>query len=269
MSEENQEYGKAQVFRPISERVAAVKAGISRLSHDKEFKVKGDVRYKYASIDAVLDAVRPLMAQQQLDAILSILAFDIETVDVTAYGKKEAKRYATMKAAMQLACPGSLDSCNPTGETREPPSTWFLEHEYNGPQTSEAMVAYIAKMFLRARFQISTGVDIEQGQESENKREAPKQEFDRFAQTQQPPNNQPPAQSESEPNQAYLEFRKRISACRTDADLTRFAAWWNEAGNTDLYNSLPDDWKEAVQAAYKERIAKVQTAAKGEEAGNE
>ena len=253
-----------QVFRPISERVAAVKTEISRLSHDKEFKVGGSVRYKYASIDAVLDAVRPLMATQQLDMRSSIAAFDIETVEVTANGKKDTKRYATMKAKIHLACPGSLDSCNATGETMERASAWYVEHEWNGPQTAEAMVAYLQKMFLRARFQISTGVDIEQGQESENKREAPKQEFDRFAQTQQPPNNQPPAQSESEPNQAYLEFRKRISACRTDADLTRFAAWWNEAGNTDLYNSLPDDWKEAVQAAYKERIAKVQTAAKGE-----
>ena len=256
MSEENQEYGKAQVFRPISERVAAVKAEINRLSHDKEFKIGQSVRYKYASIDAVLDAVRPLMATQQLDVRSSIVAFDIET--------RESKRYATMKAEIHLACPGSLDSCIATGETLERTSTWFIEHEWNGPQTAEAMVAYIVKMFFRARFQISTGVDIEQGQESENKQEAPKKEFDRFAQTQQPPNNQPPAQSEPEPNQAYLEFRKRISACRTDADLTRFAAWWNEAGNTDLYNSLPDDWKEAVQAAYKERIAKVQPAAKGE-----
>ena len=258
-----------QVFRPISERVAVVKAGISRLSHDKEFKVGTDVRYKYTSIDAVLDLVRPLMAKEELDVITSVVDFRIDSVETTAYNKTSTKRYATMKAEVRLACPGTLDGCNPTGETREPPSTWVLEHEYNGPQTSEAMVAYIAKMFLRARFQISTGVDIEQGQESENKREAPEQEFDRFAQTQQPPNNQPPAQGESEPNEAYLEFRKRISACRTDADLTRFAAWWNEVGNTDLYNSLPDDWKEAVQAAYKERIAKVQTAAKGEEAGND
>ena len=178
MSEDKQEYGKVQAFRPISERVAAVKAEISRLSHDKEFKIGSTLRYKYASIDAVLDIVRPLMATQQLDVRSSIVDFDIATVEVMANGKKDTKRYATMKAEIHLACPGTLDSCNFTGETKEKPSTWFVEHEWNGPQTAEAMVAYIVKMFLRARFQISTGVDIEQGQESENKREAPKQQAD-------------------------------------------------------------------------------------------
>ena len=253
-------------FRTIPERVAAVKKAISRLPRHSAFFVGTTKRYDYTSTDDVLDAVREKLADQELDVLCTTAA----KIERHSNDEKDKTVFIHMTAEFRLTCPGSIVRFN-NGQQMDPvPSTFFLIHRFDGPQTCEAMVSYLQKMFFRARFQISTGVDIEQGEDKDPKPqgvqqpEAPKQQFDRFAQTQQPPNNQPPAQSEPEPNQAYLEFRKRISACRTDADLTRFAAWWNEAGNTDLYNSLPDDWKEAVQAAYKERIAKVQTAAKGD-----
>ena len=125
----------------------------------REFKVTGrEVRLQVRQHRrrTFCDTVRPLrMAQEQLDVRTSIVDFRIDTVEVTAYGKKETKRYATMNAQIFLVCPGTLDSCNATGETQEKPSMWPVEHEWNGPQTAEAMVAYLEKMFLRARFQIS------------------------------------------------------------------------------------------------------------------
>ena len=159
-----------------------------------------------------------------------------------------------MKAEIHLACPGTLDSNNFTGETKEKPSTWFVEHEWNGPQTAEAMVAYLEKMFLRARFQISTGVDIEQGQESENKREAPKQQA------------APPAHSEGlTPGQLlFRDVRDKYEAANSEETLK--AAMDFEDFNAEELAKIPEKGRAGIKAA---REAATQRIVNEGVAGNE
>ena len=250
-------------FRTIPERVAAVKKAISRLPRHSAFFVGNTKRYDYTSTDDVLDAVREKLADQELDVLCTTAA----KIERHSNDEKDKTVFIHMTAEFRLTCPGSIVRFN-NGQQMDPvPSTFFLIHRFDGPQTCEAMVSYLQKMFFRARFQISTGVDIEQGEDKDPKPqgvqqpEAPKQQFDRFAQTQQPakeaPKNLTPEQT------LFRNVKDRYG--RVDSEETLKAAMDYEDFNAAEIAKMPEKGRAGIKAA---RVAATQRIVKGE-TGNE
>ena len=230
-------------FRTIPERVAAVKKAIARLPRHSSFFVGNTKRYDYTSTDDVLDAVREKLADQELDVLCTTAA----KIERHSNDEKDKTVFIHMTAEFRLTCPGSIVRFN-NGQQMDPvPSTFFLIHRFDGPQTCEAMVSYLQKMFFRTRFQISTGVDIEQGEDKDPKPqgvqqpEAPKQQAAQNGQAQQPPKELTPGQL------LFRDVRGKYEAAGSEETLK--AAMDYEDFNAAELGKLPDKGRAGIKAA--------------------
>ena len=129
--------------RGLIERISAVRAAVKPLVLSEQ---NPHGRYKYAGIDQVYDMLRPIMAAQQVDLRIDILTSETERVPNAKGGESVWLR---LSAALNLACP----------EEAEDPVTRHLFLPLTGPQSFEAAISYLAKQFLRQRFQLATGED--------------------------------------------------------------------------------------------------------------
>ena len=248
-------------FRTIPERVAAVKKAISRLPRHSSFFVGNTKRYDYTSTDDVLDAVREKLAEQELDVLCTTTA----KIERHSNDEKDKTVFIHMTAEFRLTCPGSIVRFN-NGQQMDPvPSTFFLIHRFDGPQTCEAMVSYLQKMFFRARFQISTGVDIEQGEDKDPKPqgvqqpEAPKQQVAQNGQAQQQPKELTPGQL------LFRDVRDKYEAASSEETLK--AAMDYEDFNAEELAKIPEKGRAGIKAAREAATQRI--TAKGKETGNE
>ena len=120
----------------IADRVAAVKAEIRAVPKNA---TNNHANYKYASVDDVYHAIRPLMAEHGLDCKMTRI--DKEVV------KGTKSTWLHMTFHIWLEAPGLT----------EEPQVRDIALPLTGPQSFEAAVSYLKKQYLRGRFEIETG----------------------------------------------------------------------------------------------------------------
>ena len=121
----------------LTQRVSAVKGNLEAVPKNA---TNHHGKYKYASVDDVYHAVRPLLAEAQID-------LKIDLVDKQVAESAKGTQWLHLTAKIWLESPGE----------KEEPQTRYLALPLTGPQTFEAAVSYLAKQFLRQRFCIETG----------------------------------------------------------------------------------------------------------------
>ena len=121
----------------LTQRIAAVKGNLEAVPKNA---TNHHGKYKYASVDDVYHAVRPLLAEAQID-------LKIDLVDKQVAESAKGTQWLHLTAEIWLECPGE----------EERTQTRYLSLPLTGPQTYEAAVSYLAKQFLRQRFCIETG----------------------------------------------------------------------------------------------------------------
>ena len=126
-----------KVQMPLTRRVAHVKRELEAVPKNA---TNHHGKYKYASVDDVYHAVRPLMAEVEIDIKLDL-------VEKQVAENAKGTQYLHLTAKIWLESPGE----------KEEPQTRYLALPLTGPQTFEAAVSYLAKQFLRQRFCIETG----------------------------------------------------------------------------------------------------------------
>ena len=126
-----------QKVASLTQRVAYVKGELEAVPKNA---TNHHGKYKYASVDDVYHAVRPLMAEVEIDIKLDL-------VEKQVAENSKGTQYLHLTAKIWLESPGE----------KEEPQTRYLALPLTGPQTFEAAVSYLAKQFLRQRFCIETG----------------------------------------------------------------------------------------------------------------
>lgn len=130
----------------ISNAIAQVMGGIEKLSKDDTNK---HANYKFASIDAFLEEVRPLMAKANL-----VIDSDEEDFEVIAGTKVDQRgnevddSWLKMRYAFYIYCQGA---------THGPRYRTTMVRASMGSQAFGAAQSYAEKQFLRSLFKIATG----------------------------------------------------------------------------------------------------------------
>ena len=120
----------------IADRVASVKNAIKAIPKNA---TNTHANYKYASVDDVYHALRPLMAEYGLDCKMTRVEKEV------IKGPKSTWLHMTFE--IWLEAPGLT----------EDPQVRDIALPLTGPQSFEAAVSYIKKQYLRGRFEIETG----------------------------------------------------------------------------------------------------------------
>ena len=126
----------------LATAMLAIKAEIPR---DADFKMKGAVVYKYASVDSVYTAIRRHLA----DAGLTVFQDEIESEIIQVQSRNGA--VANIKATYRMGFQ--------TDPTKAPDvlETFSLTVPLNGPQSFGAIRSYALKYWLRAKLLLATG----------------------------------------------------------------------------------------------------------------
>ena len=128
----------------ITERVSNAKKSIGKVDRSARNDFK---KYNYATVDDIYDAVRNILAKQNLDLIISQKNFEIINQEKQSWIKIDYE----------------------IGFAGEEPQNRTQIVLNSGPQSIEAALSYTQKQYLRARLQISTGEVEDVDQSAENK----------------------------------------------------------------------------------------------------
>lgn len=120
----------------IVKAIVSIKSNISKIAHDAENKHGG---YRYASGDAIYDALRKLMAEHGL--VVLVMETDCE----------KAGDGKTIKATFQFILATEKSTWTHSNNTRTQYQPWM------GAQTFQAAQSYAEKAFLKSLFKLSTG----------------------------------------------------------------------------------------------------------------
>lgn len=212
----------------IAEAVAAVMANVERLK-------KGDTnefaRYKFTSTDDFKDHLRPLMAKHGLSVSVSEKAFEIIIMDVA--GKKDAP--PTKRNMVQVTFEIRLH-CGE--ETSEPDSTTVVL-DFTGAQTTGAARSYALKEWLKTRFMASSG-DSDPSEEADHRAQAEYAGRPINART-----GKPMYEKGEAGRQAYSDLLEEIRLTTSEDELKKLVAL-----RKSKIDSLPVDWKKALEADY-------------------
>lgn len=227
----------------VATAINAVMASIERLGKGETNKHGG---YKFASVDAFYDAVRPLMAESGL-----IISADEEGFEVLTTGSEDRPtHWLKMQFVFTLA--------HISGETwAERPKRSIMVNAAMGAQAFGAAQSYADKQYLRSLFKISTGDPDADSHEqsnlpqarSESKRDlGPSPEGKDWWGCEGLPNITANQAKKDGLDKTHEDFRAEIAAIPT-------ASAWRDWGaeHSDEIKRMPKAWRIILRAEFEER----------------
>lgn len=191
---------------PVTERVCFAKAEVQAVAKEgKTAKQMGE--YKYASVDDVYHAIRPILSRWLLD-----LQIDVVGVDRFKAARPDGGETVWLTFSAMIGFEG------------EKPRPRHLMLPLTGPQSFEAAYSYFSKQYLRQRLQLETGdYDVDDLPPEQRTGRAPQPAPRQRAQRQerQPRERRERRQPPSERDQLVARFKKAIKEGEYSDELQR------------------------------------------------
>jgi len=218
----------------VTETTKELTAAVCKVMAAMELIVKTGTntfhKYRFLSVDAIKDYLRPLLAQNGLSIRMDEEHFETHEM---IEGNSKKGVHAHFRFALSLA--------HISGEC-EPPERYSIMLPYDGPTASGKARSYACKEWLKAKFLASTGDKADIEEEHEKEADADKQK----------------AYTKTLPKAKGRAVYERLSGeLKMLATKKAFDNWF--ASNKSDIDTLPDDWQAILRQEAHETLHDIKT----------